>query len=126
MTREYRTLVRCTADLELGVKMQLIRLGAKLVSAGLITPDENNEARNPYIPLDMRAADLVYLVQVKVQQDPKRFCVFIDILEEIGNNKYVHVGIPRYVCCCMHGDSGSYILCFPPNILVPRETRHRL
>jgi hypothetical protein len=86
MTRKYRTLVRCTADLQLGVKMHLIPLGAKLVSVGLITPDQYREIRNRHVSRLERAADLVDSIQVKVQQDPKCFYVFTRILEDI--NKY--------------------------------------
>ena len=95
MTKEYRTLVRCTADLELGVKMELISLGAELVSAELITPEQYHETRNLHIPLDVRAANLVYFVQLKVKQDPEWFHIFVDILEDTGNNKYVYVGVPK-------------------------------
>ena len=91
MTEEYRTLVHCTVDLELGVKMELISLGAKLVSAELITPEQYHEARNLHIPLGVRAADLIYFVQLKVQQDPKCFHVFVDVLKNTSINKYVYM-----------------------------------
>ena len=102
MTKEYRTLVRCTADLELGMKMELISLGAKLVSAELITPEQYHETRNLCISWEKRAADLIEFVQVKVRQDPECFHVFVDILKNTSINKYVHVEIPRCcACCCM-------------------------
>jgi hypothetical protein len=91
MTREYRTLVRCTADLQLGVKMELISLGAGLVSAELITPDQYREIRNCHVSRLDRAADLVDLIQVKVQQDPKCFYVFIHILEDVNKYDIVYV-----------------------------------
>ena len=97
ITKEYRTLVRCTVDLELGMKMELISLGAKLVSAELITPEQYHEARNLHISLDVRAANLVYFVQVKVRQDPECFHVFVDILKNTSINKYVHVEVPSAV-----------------------------
>ena len=84
---EYRTLVRCTYHLELAVKLELVPLGAKLVSAELITPDQYKEIRNPYRECKNRAADLIYIVQVKVQQDPRCYDEFLAALE----NKYVHV-----------------------------------
>ena len=99
MTKEYRTLVQCTADLQLAVKMDLISLGAELVSAELITPEQYHEARNLCIPLGVRAANLVYFVQVKVQQDPECFHVFVDILKNTSINKYVHVEVPRCYAC---------------------------
>ena len=89
ITKEYQTLVRCTHDLQLGVKMELISLGAELVSAELITPEQYHEARNLHTPLDVRAADLVEFIQLKVQQDPECFYVFVDILKNTSSNKYV-------------------------------------
>ena len=91
LSPEYRTLVQHTYDLQLAVKMQLVPLGAKLVSAELITPDQYEEIRNPYKPREDRAADLIYLVQVKVLQDPKYYADFVAVLE----NKYVLI----YVIC---------------------------
>ena len=85
MSPEYQTLICHTYDLQIAVKMELIPLGAKLVSVKLITLDQYEEIRNLHRPLDIRAADLVYFVQVKVQQDPKCYDVFVAILE----NKYV-------------------------------------
>ena len=82
---EYRTLVRCTYYLQLAVKLELVPLGAKLVSAELITPDQYEEIRNPYRPREDRAADLIYIVRVKVQQDPQCYDDFVAALE----NKYV-------------------------------------
>ena len=131
ITKEYRTLVRCTADLELGVKMELISLGAKLVSAELITPEQYHETRNLCISREVRAANLVEFVQVKVQQDPECFHVFIDVLKNTSIYKYVHVSIevPRCcACCCMVIMAAIYIyitiVAFSPSILVPREPRH--
>ena len=74
MTKEYRTLVRCTVDLELAMKMELISLGAELVSAELITPEQYHEARNLHVSREMHAANLVEIVQLKVQQDPECLC----------------------------------------------------
>ena len=86
MTPEYRTLVRHTYDLQLAVKMELVSVGAKLVSALLITPDQYQEVRNPYLSLKERAAYLIDLVQNKVQQHPRWYAVFIAAVKE---NKYV-------------------------------------
>ena len=82
MFSEYKILVHHTADLQLAVKMHLIDLGGKLVSAGLITPDQYQTIRNRCTPLEERAADLVYFVQVRVQQDPKFYHIFVAILKE--------------------------------------------
>ena len=88
ITKEYQTLIRCTADLQLGVKMDLISLGAELVSAELITPEQYHETRNLHVSREMRAANLVEFVQLKVRQDPECFHVFVDILKNtIISNK---------------------------------------
>ena len=92
MTKEYRTLVRHTADLLVAVKMELISIGAELVSAELITPDQYDEIINPYRSPAERAARLVRFVQVKVQQDPQFYDIFVDIIKD---KKYV-----LRVCTC--------------------------
>ena len=68
MSPEYQTLVNHTDDLQLAVKMELVSIGAKLVSAKLITPDQYREVQNSnsYLSREERAANLVDLVQVKV------------------------------------------------------------
>ena len=82
---EYQTLVRCAEYLQLAVKLELVPLGAKLVSAELITPDQYKELRNRCIPCEDCAADLIYIVQVKVKQNPQCYGDFVAVLE----NKYV-------------------------------------
>ena len=82
MSREYQTLVHRTADLQLAVKMELSSLGAKLVSARLITPDQYEKIRNPYRQCESCAADLVHFIQVKVRQHPRWYGVFINVLKE--------------------------------------------
>ena len=92
MTKEYRTLVRCTVDLELAVKMELISLGAELVSAELITPEQYHETINLHTPLDVRAANLIYFIQLKVRQDSECFHVFIDVLKNTSiNNSSMYI-----------------------------------
>ena len=66
--------------------MELVSVGAKLVSAELITPDQYREILNPYKPYGVCAAYLIDLVQVKVQQHPQWYAVFITVIKE---NKYV-------------------------------------
>ena len=102
MTKEYQTLIRCTADLQLGIKMELISLGAELVSAELITPEQYHVTRNLHISREVRAANLVEFVQVKVRQDPECFHIFVDVLKNTSINKYVHIEVSRCcACCCM-------------------------
>lgn len=79
---EYRTLVFHTADLQLAMKTQLIPLGGQFVSAELITTEQYHEIRNSQHPPGNRAADLVHLVQEKVQQNPQCYLTFIDVLKK--------------------------------------------
>ena len=78
---EHRTLVLLTSDLELAARGDLLRLGSQLVSAELITTDKYGEIRNPFIPPEMRAADLVQFVQDKVRQDAQCYHTFTAVLE---------------------------------------------
>lgn len=87
MTEEYQTLVLHTADLQVAVKMELTSIGAKLVSAKLITPEQYDEVRNPYRSLADRAADLICFVQNKVEQDPRFYYIFVNDI--IKDKKYV-------------------------------------
>ena len=79
---EYTTLVRCTPDLLLAVKADILLLGAQLVAEELITPDKYREIINPYNPLEKRAAELVQLVQDKVRQNAQYYRIFRTVLEK--------------------------------------------
>ena len=78
---EYEVLVRHTVDLQLAVQDNLTPLGAELVAAQIITPDQYREIRNAYRPVNERGADLVGYVQNKVRQDPRQYHAFIDALK---------------------------------------------
>ena len=78
---EYEVLIRHTADLLLAVKENLTPLGAQLVSAQIITPDQYEEIRNAHRPVNERGADLVGYVQNKVRQDPRHYDAFIGALK---------------------------------------------
>ena len=77
---EYDVLIHHTADLQITVRTDLIGLGAQLVSAQIITPDQYEKIRNIHQSVDERAADLVGYVQIKVRQDPQYYNAFIDAL----------------------------------------------
>ena len=77
---EYQVLVHHTVDLQLTVKDNLTLLGAQLVSAQIITPDQYREIRNAQRPVNERGADLVEYVQTKVRQDPLHYYGFIGAL----------------------------------------------
>ena len=78
---EYEVLIRYTVDLQLAVKENLTPLGAQLVSAQIITPDQYTEIRNTHRPVNERGADLVGYVQNKVRQDPRHYDAFIGALK---------------------------------------------
>ena len=48
----------------------------------MITPDQEEELRNPHNSKDERAAKLIKLVQDKVRQDPRYYHIFTDVLGE--------------------------------------------
>ena len=79
---EYKTLVHLTSALQLAVKTQLTPLGGKLVSSGLMTPERYRVLRNSMHSEEDRAADLVQLIQDKVQQNPQWYQVFVSVLEK--------------------------------------------
>ena len=79
---EYKTLVHLTSALQLAVKTQLTPLGGELVSSRLITPGRYHVLRNSMHPEEDRAADLVQLIQDKVQQNPQWYQVFVSVLEK--------------------------------------------
>ena len=72
---KYEVLVRHTADLRLAVRENLTTLGGQLVTAQIITPDQDEEIRNAHRSVNERAADLVRFVQNKVRQEPRHYLV---------------------------------------------------
>ena len=59
------------------LRMDLINLGAQLVSAQIITPDQYDKIRNAHQSVNERVADLVGYVQRKVLQNPWYYHAFI-------------------------------------------------
>ena len=78
---EYKVLIRHTVDLQRAVKDNLTALGAQLVSAEIITPDQYKEIRNADRSVDERGADLVGYVQNKVHQNPWHYQAFLGALQ---------------------------------------------
>ena len=77
---EYEVLIRHTIDLQRAVKDNLTPLGAQLVAAKIITPDQYEKIRNPHQPVIERGADLIGYVQNQVRQNPRHYHAFIDAL----------------------------------------------
>jgi hypothetical protein len=79
---EYEVLIRHTPGLQQAVKGNLTPLGAQLVAAKVITPDQYEEIRNPHRSLTIdRGANLVEYVQNKVRLDPQHYRAFIGALK---------------------------------------------
>jgi hypothetical protein len=78
---EYDVLVRHTVNLQQAVKENLTPLGAQLVTAQIITPDQYEEIRNTRKTVYERGAELVGYVQNKVRQDPRYYQAFIAALK---------------------------------------------
>ena len=77
---EYKILIRHTVDLQRAVRANLTPLGAELVAAEIITPDQYEEIRNAHRSVNERGADLVGYVQNKVRQDPWHYQAFLGAL----------------------------------------------
>ena len=77
---EYEVLIRHTADLQVAVRANLTPLGARLVAAQIITPDQYEEIRNAHRSVNERGADLVGYIQIKVYQNPWHYHTFLDVL----------------------------------------------
>ena len=78
---EYKVLIRHTVDLQVAVEDNLTPLGAQLVAAEIITPNQYREIRNAHRPVNERGADLVGYVQNKVYQDPQHYHTFLGVLQ---------------------------------------------
>jgi hypothetical protein len=85
---EYEVLIRLTPDLQQAVKQNLTPLGAQLVSAQIITPDQYEEIRNAHKTVYERGAELVGYVQNKVRQDPRYYPAFIGALLRSDLSQY--------------------------------------
>ena len=84
-TAEYQTIIRCTPELKTAVESHLTNLSGHLLAKHLISPEQDVELRgNTHTKCD-RAAILVQLVTVKVEQNSGNYSIFIKILEENKN-----------------------------------------
>ena len=78
---EYSTLIDLTHELGLAVRSDLISLSGVLLSARLITTNNDAELRNKLHTEAERSARLIELVQNKVQQNSRYYYTFIGILQ---------------------------------------------
>ena len=81
-TPEYMTMVRCTRALRTAVQTQLFSLGASLLSAGMISTDNDSDIRNTMHSEPERAARLIEILQLKVELESQTFHTFLSILDK--------------------------------------------
>ena len=79
---EYNCIVDCTRELRRSAKLNLLSLCAELLAARLINEDKERSLRNRNVDEADRAAELVSLVAIKVQEDPTNYHVFVAILKK--------------------------------------------
>ena len=77
---EYETLICHTVDLQLVVKVDLVSLGAQLLSAAIITSSQYEEMLNSRNSINVRAAHLVGYIRDKVHQNSKHYHTFVGVL----------------------------------------------
>ena len=87
-TAEYRTLQSLTNELSLAVKQDLTGVCGALFSVGLITRGICDELGNALLPKRERAAQLIGIIQDKVQEGPHNYQMFISVLEKQGLTQY--------------------------------------
>ena len=79
-TPEYNTLCDCVPVLRISAKTNLLSLSGELLAARIISVDTERGLRNRNVDVGERAAELVDLVLLKVQEDHENFNKFMNIL----------------------------------------------
>ena len=87
-TPEYLTLIFLTGELRGAVQNDLVPMCDNLVAKYLISPDIASQLRSPMHPKADRAANLIEIIQNKVQQNPQHYHTFIQVLENQGREYY--------------------------------------
>ena len=78
---EYRTLTTHNEDLILAMSNNICQLSDLFVSGHLITPNQSSELRSKHYANTKRAADLVYLIQLKVLERAANYHTFVNVLK---------------------------------------------
>ena len=81
-SKEYRALIKATGKLTKAVQDHITPISAELVANDLITTESQDALRNSQLPKIERAADLVKLINTKVEQNPANYHTFVKILDE--------------------------------------------
>ena len=79
-TPEYNALCDCVPALRISAKANLLSLSGELLAARIISVDKERGLRNRNVDVGERAAELVDLVLLKVQEDHENFNKFMKIL----------------------------------------------
>lgn len=77
---EYNALCDCIPALRISAQANLISLSGELLAARIISAEKERGLRNRNVNEDERAADLVDLVLLKVEEDSENFNKFMKIL----------------------------------------------
>ena len=77
---EYNALCDCVPALRISAQANFIPLSGELLAARIISVEKERALRDRDVNIDERAADLVDLVLLKVQEDLKNFREFMNIL----------------------------------------------
>ena len=85
-SQEYNILKRYIPEFRTAVKPNLTSLGGRFVSSNLISPETDDELRNPSKSEEDRAAKLVSLLLDKVKLNKENYRKIIDILKTSGDH----------------------------------------
>ena len=83
-TDEYRKLVAVTPKLTklLSQGNNVISLSQRLLTAGLISDSNNSQMTNQFVDAQIRAANLVSMVNTKVELNSQNFQIFVKTLQD--------------------------------------------
>lgn len=85
-TAEYHTIIRNRHKLQLSFKNYhiLIGLTSKLISSYLISLEEGIAIRNRHVDVEERAAHLLDLITIKIEENEVNYHTFVRILRDSG------------------------------------------
>ena len=81
-TPEYQTVKKYNPQISSAMMGVLDSVCEQLLAEGLITSDQNNEARNDKIGARKRAGDLVSWILNKMEQDSQNFQILVKVLQK--------------------------------------------
>ena len=81
---EYKTLVGCASKISTAIQHNLADISSRLLSAGLVTPEQSSQLRNSSISESERASRLVSFIINRIQLEPRHYHAFINVLSELS------------------------------------------